>query len=252
MTEFEGKVVLVTGGASGIGRAVTQAFLQAGAKVAFTYMTSAAAADALVAEAGAAASRLLPVRADLTIPAQVEDAFVRCEAAFGPLDVLVANTGGLIARKRCVETTPEFWADVFAVNVTSTFLCCQAALRQMEPRAAGAIVLMSSLAAFDGGGPGSSHYAAAKGAVATYARALAKEVGALGIRVNALAPGLIATQFHDTFNTPQGRKAVVDRTPLRREGHPDDVANAVLFLASRHSAFITGEITHVNGGLGMY
>jgi 3-oxoacyl-[acyl-carrier protein] reductase len=138
------------------------------------------------------------------------------------------------------------------VNVKSTFLACKAALTRMEPRKHGVIVTMSSLAAFDGGGPGASHYAASKGAISTYTRSLAKEVGPLGIRVNGVAPGLIGTRFHDVFNTPEGRRATVERTPVRREGTPEDVAEAVLYLASERSSFLAGEIIQINGGLGMF
>ena len=120
----------------------------------------------------------------------------------------------------------------------------------MEPRRTGAIVTMSSLAAYEGGGPGASHYAATKGAIASFTRALAKEVGPLGIRVNGVAPGLIGTRFHDTFSTPEGRAATVERTPLRREGGPEDVANVVLYLASDEASFVTGEVVQVNGGIG--
>ncbi|MEO6897547.1 MAG: SDR family oxidoreductase, partial [Caldimonas sp.] len=104
----------------------------------------------------------------------------------------------------------------------------------------------------DGGGPGASHYGAAKGALLAYTRALAKEAGPQGIRVNAVAPGLIATRFHDVFNTPQGRAAGVERTPLRREGQPEDVANTVLYLNSAAASFITGEVIEINGGMGLY
>jgi 3-oxoacyl-[acyl-carrier protein] reductase len=122
----------------------------------------------------------------------------------------------------------------------------------MEPHRKGNLILVSSLAAHDGGGFGASHYAAAKGGILTYTRALAKEVGPLGIRVNGLAPGLIATRFHDTFTPAEARKATVERTPLRREGTPWDVAAAALFLASDASSFLTGETIEVNGGLGLY
>jgi len=244
---FQHKVVLVTGGASGIGAAATRAFAKAGARVAFTYATSRDEAAALSAELGA---KTLALPADLTRPEAVTEVFARAEREFGPLDVLFANAGGLLQRSRCVDTTLELWQQAIAVNLTSTFLCCQAALRSMEPRRSGAIVTMASLAAFDGGGPGASHYAATKGAVATYTRSLAKEVGPLGIRVNGVAPGLIGTRFHDVFNTPQGRAAVVERTPLRREGTPEDVAEAVLYLASDRASFLAGEIIQINGGMG--
>lgn len=242
---FQDKVVLVTGGASGIGAAATRAFAKAGARVAFTYATSRDEAAALAAELKA-----LALPADLTRPEEVTEVFARTERELGPLDVLFANAGGLLQRSRCVDTPLDLWQRAIAVNLTSTFLCCQAALRSMEPRRSGAIVTMASLAAFDGGGPGASHYAATKGAVATYTRALAKEVGPLGIRVNGVAPGLIGTRFHDVFNTPQGRAAVVERTPLRREGTPEDVAEAVLYLASGRASFLAGEILQVNGGIG--
>ncbi|MGO1081009.1 SDR family NAD(P)-dependent oxidoreductase [Inquilinus sp. CA228] len=244
---FQDKVVLVTGGASGIGAAATRAFAKEGARVAFTYATSRDEAAALSAELGAKA---LALPADLTRPEAVTEIFARTEREFGPLDVLFANAGGLLQRSRCVDTSLELWSRAIAVNLTSTFLCCQAALRSMEPRRSGAIVTMASLAAFDGGGPGASHYAATKGAVATFTRSLAKEVGPLGIRVNGVAPGLIGTRFHDVFNTPQGRAAVVERTPLRREGTPEDVAEAVLYLASDRASFLAGEIIQINGGNG--
>jgi 3-oxoacyl-[acyl-carrier protein] reductase len=246
------KVVVITGGASGIGRAATIAFLNAGAKVVFTYATSGAEAQDLVNSVPDKADNVLSLEADLTQSADVDRVFATTISRFGRIDVLVANAGGLLARKRCVETSLEFWNQVFSLNVMSTFLCCQAALKHMEFSKSGTIILMSSLAAFDGGGPGASHYAAAKGAIATYTRALAKEVGPLGIRVNGVAPGLIATRFHDVFNTPQGRQTTVDRTPLRREGQAEDVAKALLYLASSDSSFLTGEIIQINGGLAVY
>ncbi|WP_343716362.1 SDR family oxidoreductase [Inquilinus sp.] len=242
---FQDKVVLVTGGASGIGAAATRAFAREGARVAFTYATSRDEAEALSAELGA-----LALPADLTRPEVVAEVFAHIEREFGLVDVLFANAGGLLQRSRCVDTSLELWEQAIAVNLTSTFLCCQAALRSMEPRRRGSIVTMSSLAAFDGGGFGAAHYAATKGAVATFTRSLAKEVGPLGIRVNGVAPGLIGTRFHDVFNTPEGRAAAVERTPLRREGRPEDVAEAVLYLASDRASFLAGEILQVNGGVG--
>ncbi len=250
--EFSGKTVLVTGGASGIGRAVSLAFARAGANVVLSYVTSAGEAaevtDAIAAAGGQAVSR----SADLTDAAAVDELFAAARSRFGQVDILVANAGGLLKRSRCVDTDPDFWQQAIALNLTSAFLCCRAALTEMEPRGSGAIVLMSSLAAFDGGGPGASHYAAAKGALVSYTRALAKEVGPLGIRVNGVAPGLIGTRFHDVFNTPEGRRTTVERTPLRREGTPDDVAETILFLASPRASFLTGETIQINGGLGMF
>jgi 3-oxoacyl-[acyl-carrier protein] reductase len=122
----------------------------------------------------------------------------------------------------------------------------------MERAGQGCIITVSSLAAHDGGGQGAGHYAAAKGGVLAYTRALAKELGPQGIRVNGIAPGLIATGFHDRFSTPEGRQVTVARTPLRREGVPEDVAGAALFLASPFATFLAGETIEVNGGQGLY
>ncbi len=252
MGEFSGRVALVTGGASGIGRAATMAFAREGAAVAFTYMTSAEEAAEVAKAVTEAGGKALSLQADMTKADEVEAVFATAEEGLGPIDILFANAGGLLKRERCVDTSPDFWDEVFAVNVKSTFLACRAALARMEPRRRGVIVTMSSLAAFDGGGPGATHYAASKGAISTYTRGLAKEVGPLGIRVNGVAPGLIGTRFHDIFNTPEGRKATVERTPLRREGTPEDVAETVIYLASERSSFLSGEIIQINGGLGMF
>ena len=133
------------------------------------------------------------------------------------------------------------------LNLKSAFLVTKAVLPHLGEGST--IVNLSSLAGRDGGGPGASIYATAKGALMTFTRSLAKELGPRGIRVNALCPGLIGTSFHDTFSKPEGRKAVAGNTPLRREGHPDEVASAVVFLASGDSSFLTGVNMDINGGL---
>ena len=243
------ETTLVTGGASGIGAAIVRAHAARGDNVAFTYWSSEAEALALVEELG---GQVMAMHADTTNEEQVEHSLAQAVERFGQVDALVANSGGLLARTKCADMTLEFWNQAMALNLTSTFLCCRAALRHMVPRKQGSLVLMSSLAGRDGGGPGASHYGAAKGALIAYTHALAKEVGPDGVRVNALAPGLIATRFHEVFNTPQGRLAGVERTALRREGQPEDVANAALFLTSRAASFITGEVMEINGGMAFY
>jgi 3-oxoacyl-[acyl-carrier protein] reductase len=122
----------------------------------------------------------------------------------------------------------------------------------MQKAGRGTIITISSLAAHDGGGAGAAHYAASKGAILTFTRSLAKEVGSSGIRVNGIAPGLIATRFHDQFSTAAMRQGAVNRTPLGREGQPEDVAGVALFLASPAASFITGETIEVNGGQGVF
>jgi 3-oxoacyl-[acyl-carrier protein] reductase len=239
----------VTGGASGIGAAIVRAHAARGDNVVFTYWTSTDEANALAAELG---ERVLALRSDANDETQVAQSFARAVARFGQVDAMVANTGGLIERVKCADMSLDFWNKAMSLNLTSALLSCREALRHMQPRQSGNIVIMASLAGHDGGGPGASHYGASKGALLAYTRALAKEVGPMGIRVNALAPGLIATRFHDQFNTPQGRAAGVERTPLRREGQPEDVANATVYLNSEAASFITGEVIEINGGMALY
>lgn len=250
--DFTGKVALVTGGASGIGEATTRAFAKAGAKVAFTYISSGAEANALEKEIAEAGKQALAIRADLTKQDETDAAFAAVVRAFGTVDVVFTNAGGILQRIGTTASTLDLWQRTFDLNVMSTYLTCQAAVKIMTEKKSGAIVTMSSLAAMDGGGPGALHYASSKGAIVTYTRALAKELGPLGIRVNGVAPGLIDTRFHVQFNTPEGRRSAVEGTPLRREGTAEDVANLVLFLASDKAAFITGETVQINGGRGLY
>ena len=250
--EFASKTVLVTGGGSGIGKAAALAYAKEGATVALTYITSAEEAAGVVRDIQAAGGRALAIRADLTRENEVEKVFEQAEGELGALDAVFANAGGIIGRRPTAEMTLDFWREVIDVNLTSTFLTARAAFQRMAPRRRGAIVTMASLAAFNGAGPGAAAYAAAKGAIVAYTRALAKEGGPLGIRVNGVAPGLIATRFHERFNTPQGRRAIVEATPLGCEGSPDDVAQSVLFLSSARSAFVTGEIVQINGGVGFF
>jgi 3-oxoacyl-[acyl-carrier protein] reductase len=247
-----GRRVLVTGGASGIGRGIAEAFGRQGASVALTAFSSDGGAAETVAAIEAAGGRALALRADVTQEAAVARAVAAVVERFGGIDVLVTNAGGLLQRSRVAECSRALWDEALAVNLTSTFLCCRAVIPHMERAGQGCIITMSSLAGHDGGGPGAAHYAAAKGGVITFTKALAKELGPLGIRVNGIAPGLIATQFHDRFTTDEARRATVARTPLRREGLPEDVAGVALFLASPRAAFVTGEIIEVNGGQGLY
>ena len=220
--------------------------------MALTYITSADEAAGVVRDIQAAGGRALALKADLTKEADVETVFECAEKELGPVDAVFANAGGIIGFSPTADMTLDFWREVFDVNVTSTFLTARAAFKRMTPRRRGAIVTMASLAAFNGARVGGVAYAAAKGAIVSYTRGLAKEGGPLGIRVNGVAPGLIATRFHERFNTPQGRQAMVNITPLGCEGSPEEVAQAVLFLSSDRAAFVTGEILQINGGIGFF
>jgi 3-oxoacyl-[acyl-carrier protein] reductase len=166
------------------------------------------------------------------------------------LDVLVNNAGSLIDRQPFETATLEYHEDVFATNCRSIFLATQAALPHLK-QSKGNIVNVGSVGGHTGGGPGSGLYAAAKAAVATETIAMAMEFAPHGIRVNSVLPGFIETRFHYRFSNAERRKKVAEQTPLGRNGTAEDVAQAILFLASDAASFITGEYLAVNGGLYM-
>ena len=246
--DLTGKVAIVTGGARDIGRATSLALAGAGAAVAVNYQSSADRAKAVVDEIAGKGGKAVAIRADVTRPEQARNLVAETRAALGgTVHILVNNAGGLVARKKLDEMDEQFWDQVIALNLKSVFLATQAAVPHMTD--GGAIVNLSSLAARDGGGGGAMAYSAAKGGVLTLTRGLSKELAPKKIRVNAVSPGLIATTFHDTFTSPEVRKTVAGRTSVGREGTAEDVANAILFLASDASAYITGESIEINGGL---
>ncbi|MCH7861935.1 SDR family NAD(P)-dependent oxidoreductase [Sphingomonas sp. NPDC092331] len=246
--KLKDKVAIVTGGGRDIGKSVSLQLAAEGARVAVNYRSDAGAARATVAEIEAAGGTAILVQADVTRPEQVSRLVDETTAAFGQrVDVLVNVAGGMVARKTLAEMDEAFFDQVMELNLKSAFLVTKAVLPHLGEGSA--IVNLSSLAGRDGGGPGASIYATAKGALMTFTRSLAKELGPRGIRVNALCPGLIGTSFHDIFSKPEGRKAVAGNTPLRREGHADEVASAVVFLASGDSSFLTGVNMDINGGL---
>jgi 3-oxoacyl-[acyl-carrier protein] reductase len=246
--DLNGKVALVTGGARDIGRATALKLASCGAAVVVNYNSSAAPAEQLVDEVKARGGKAAAVKADVTRPDEVWKLVEEARGAFGDrIDILVNNAGGLLARKKMEEMDEAFWDQVVALNLKSVFLVTQAVLPHMAE--GGAIVNLSSLAARDGGGGGALAYSAAKGAVLTLTRGLSKELAPRKIRVNCVSPGLINTTFHDTFTKPEIRQAVASKTSVGREGDAEDVANAIVFLASGASAYINGESIEINGGL---
>lgn len=246
---FKDKLVIVTGGGRDIGRSISLRFAAEGAKVVINYRGDEAAAQDTLAAVQAAGGTALLHRADVTKADEVAG-LIAAAADFGggTVDVLVNCAGGMVARKTLAEMDEAFFDTVMDLNFKSAFLVTKAALPHLAKGSA--IVNLSSQAARDGGGPGASIYAASKGALTTLTRSWAKELGPQGIRVNALCPGLIGTSFHDIFSKPEGRAAVAGNTPLRREGHPDEVADAIAYLASDEAAFLTGVNLDINGGLG--
>lgn len=220
-----------------------------GAKVAIHYNASAEAALQAVREIEADGGTAISVQADLNDAAAAFELVASvAEKLGGRIDILVNNAGGLVDRRPLSEMDWEFVTHVMNLNFTSTVMVTRAAL-PLIPKG-GVILNMASLAARNGGAPGASVYAASKGAIMSFTRGLAKELGPRGIRVNCLCPGLIDTLFHDTFSTDDERYRTREITPLRREGQPQEVGSLAAFLVSDAASFITGASIDVNGGLG--
>ncbi len=245
---FKNKVAIVTGGGRDIGRAVSLKLAAEGAKVCINFANDEVSAEETLATILAARGQAILHRADVTKNSEVEGLIAATQAAFGArINILVNLAGGMVARKALVEMDEAFFDQVLDLNVKSAFLMTRAVVPHMDR--GDAIINFASLAGRDGGGPGASIYATSKGAVMTFTRSMAKELGPKGIRVNALCPGMISTRFHDTFTKDEARKSVAGATPLRREGRSEEVAEATAFLASDAAAFVTGVNLDVNGGL---
>lgn len=248
MVNLNGKVALVTGGARDIGKAISLKLASLGANVIVNYNSSETEARETVDEIKRCGGNAIAIKADVTKPDEIIKMVEEAKKHFGDhIHILVNNAGGLVGRKKIEEMDEEFWDKVITLNLKSVFLVTKYVLSCMPE--GGSIVNIASLAARDGGGMGASAYAASKGGVLTFTRAMAKELAPKKIRVNAVCPGLISTRFHDVFTKPEVRQKIVANTPLAREGKPEEVANVVAFLASDEASFITGASIEVNGGL---
>jgi len=251
VTSLDG-VALVTGAGAGLGRAAALTLGRRGARVAVHYMKSRDGAEEVVAALKAAGTDAQSFQGDLTKSADVASLVAAVNGRFGAIDILVNNAGDMIERTPLLEMTDERFHAVMDVNVTSTFYMCRAVGAGMVARKRGCIINMSSLAAWNGGGPGAGAYSAAKGAIVSMTKALAKELAPHGIRVNCVAPGLIGeTAFHGRFTAPAAFENAAKSVLLGRAGTPEEVATVVAFLASSDSSFLTGETIEINGGMNM-
>lgn len=242
------QVALVTGGSRGIGRGIVQAFAAEGARVAFVFRGSRPAADELVTEVQKAGGTIQAFQADVTDPAEAQKIVEKIEADWGPVRILVTNAG-IIRDGLFVRMEPDDWNAVLATNLGGTFNFCKAVAFGMVRQRGGRIINISSVAA-EHANPGQTNYAASKGAVNAFTRALAVEVAGRGVTVNAIAPGFIETDMTEAVRNKAG-DLIKKMIPMKRLGKVEDIARVAVFLASEEAGYITGQVLTVDGGLSL-
>ncbi len=238
MSRFDGRVALVTGGSSGIGAAVAERLRDEGARVASLDLTDAAPAG------------VLGLAADVRDTAQIESAFDRVEAEFGPLDVLVCSAGITGDSLRTVDVGDDEWRRVLAINADGVFFCNRAAVARMEPRGYGRIVNVASIAGKEGN-PMAAAYSASKAAVIAMTKAIGKDLAGTNVLVNCIAPAVIETPMLAQM-TEEHIRYMVEKIPMGRLGKPDEVAALVCWLASEECSFSTGATYDISGGRAVY
>ena len=247
--ELKGKNVLVTGSSSGIGAATARLFAEHSCFVGVHYFQSGNDGEKVFNEVRKISDGCL-LKADVRDEGQVDKMVDQFVSQAGGLDILVNNAGNLIKRMSIEKSDSEYYDDIFDTNLRSVVSVTRKSLGELK-KGPGVIINIGSMAGHYGGSAGSGLYATAKAAVATVTISMAREFGAYGIRVNSVIPGLIETPFHERYSSPERVKAVAEQTPLRRNGTAEDIAKAILFLASDSASFITGEYIAVNGGYHM-
>jgi len=245
---LQDQVALVTGGSRGIGRAIVQAFAAEGAKVAFVYRGNQQAAESLTAEVTQTGGMILALQADVTKTAEAQSAVERVEKEWGRFDILV-NNAGVIHDDLFVRLEPAAWDKVLQTNLGGTYNFCRAVAYTLMKQRRGRIINVSSVAA-DHANPGQTNYAASKGAINAFTRALAVELASRNVTVNAIAPGFIETDMSAAVRNKAG-DLIKKMIPMRRLGQPQDIARVAVFLASADSAYITGQVLTVDGGLSL-
>lgn len=245
---LQNKLILITGGVRDIGRAITKNLAKNGANLAINFYGSLDEANSLENELKEDNIDALFLQGDMTSEVDVKNFIDQATTKFGTnIHGLVNVSGGLVERRTIDQMDLDFLNKVMHLNLNSSFLTIKHSLPFMSDGSS--IVNFASQAGRDGGGPGASAYASSKGAVMTFTRSMAKELGPKGIRVNALCPGMISTTFHDNFTKSEVRSNVANATPLKREGTSDEMASIVKFLLSNDASFLTGVNLDSNGGL---
>ncbi len=245
---LQGKVVLVTGASSGIGAATAVLFGRCGAQVALGFNQNERGAETTRDEIRQSGGTAFSVRANVQNPDEISSLVKEVVSLLGPIEILVNNAGSLIERAALILQSVESWDSVMNLNLRSAFLLSQIVGNSMIERKAGSIVNIGSIAARNGGGPGSGAYSAAKAGVITLTKSLAKELAPYGIRVNCVNPGVIDTPFHEVFSTPESMRMFAKVIPLGRVGTAMECAKVIVFLASDAASYIVGESIEVNGG----
>ena len=248
ISDIEGKAVLITGASTGIGAALAREFARQGAWVGLHYNASVDAAKALAAEIAAAGGRVTLIQADMSTGAGAKSAVDQAVAAFGRLDGLINNAGGMVRRVSYELASEADYDEIMDLNARSVLVACSAAIPHLKKQG-GFIINTTSIAARNGAGGGAGLYGSSKSFVSNVTRGMAKELIPFGIRVNAVAPGVIDTPFHERYSTEAQMKAMVATVPQGRAGVPEDCVGAFLFLASAAlSGYIIGQVIEVNGG----
>ncbi|MGZ3515204.1 MAG: 3-oxoacyl-[acyl-carrier-protein] reductase [Thermodesulfobacteriota bacterium] len=244
--KLKDKVAIITGGTRGIGRAISLLFAEEGAKVIANFSKDVGAAENLMKEAESKGLKIRLFKADVTQFDQVKEMAEETFAQYGKIDILVNNVG-LVRDNFLMLMSDEDWDSLIKTNLTSLFYCCKTVIRKMIPERQGKIINISSVSGILGTA-GQTNYAATKGGVISFTKSLARELGSFNIHVNAVAPGLIESEM--VFKMPKEKvEAIIKSSSLGRIGKPEDVAAAVLFLASEHSNYITGQTIVVDGGI---
>ena len=246
--DLTAKVALITGASSGIGAATAALFAELGAAVAIGYHGNRKGAEQVRDSIAASGGKAITFQADVRHAAEIHNLVKGVADRLGPIDILVNNAGSLIERMKILDVKEERWDEIMDLNLKSAVLCSQAAAASMIERKRGAIVNIVSIAGRNGGGPGAGAYATAKGGLITFTKSLAKELAPLGVRVNAVSPGVIDTPFHEAFSTPEMIRNFVAGIPLGRTGTPLECATVIAFLASDAASYVIGETIEVNGG----